>query len=714
MQGKVQSIYRTLCKDFLYSGLYSSISPEDRKQVIRFNIFIFLAFLANVVAMVSYFSHELYISALINITSAYFFLVAYFLNSRRKLALARMISIINANAYVVVISIMEGWRAGEYFYFFPYFLILTFLLSLQKDYWQLFFIYLIGLLSIMLCIYLSPAENHVQPVIRNLYPEMYNTNLVISLVLTIIFSFAILRVNRDHERAIMQEKAFGDIIYNTSLDAAFIVNQETFLISSINKRAIEMFEVKDVEHIYLTSFIDWLEERYRDRLVNNMHRLSESNKTWQGELLFTSPEGRKLNGYVSIIPFRYKKSRFFKVRVLDITNLKVAEFELIKSKERAEEASKAKSRFLSNMSHELRTPLNGIIGASNLLLLEDYSTNQKPYLEILRHASEHMMALVNDILETSKMEAGKLELRPAPMNLANFCRNINARYVHLPLNEQTRFEYVIDPALQVDVQADGTRLQQVLDNLLSNAVKFTPKGTITFSCHCVDRTESTIKIIFQVADTGIGIPSAKHGLIFESFTQLDEESTRKYGGTGLGLWISKKLVKLFGSELRVESEPGIGSRFYFTMELPIHKREATEVAAMSTGKVLHLPSLNGIRLLIAEDNEVNMIVASRFLNKWGIKVEAAVNGKEAVEKFKSGNYDLLLLDLEMPVMDGTNALLEIRKINKTIPAVAFTAAVYENMYYDLLSKGFDDFIHKPFRPQELYQKIHNLVYRLTA
>ena len=323
------------------------------------------------------------------------------------------------------------------------------------------------------------------------------------------------------------------------------------------------------------------------------------------------------------------------------------------------------------------------------------------------------MALVNDILETSKMEAGKLQLRPEPMNLANFCKNINARYAHLQLNDATSYQFVMDPELNVQVLADGTRLQQVLDNLLSNAVKFTPKGTISFSCHCIEKNDNKVKVLFEVTDTGIGIPASKHLEIFESFTQLDEESTRKYGGTGLGLWISKKLVRLFGSDLKVDSEPGVGSRFYFTIDLPVHENISFE-SATPHASVIKLPTLAGIRLLIAEDNEVNLIVASRFLNKWGIEVEAAVNGKEAVEKFKRGNYDLLLLDLEMPVMDGTNALHEIRKINKSIPAMAFTAAVYDNMYSDLRSKGFDDFIHKPFRPQDLYQKIHNLVYRLSA
>src|SRR4029079_1947680 len=261
------SALRSLYEDFFHSGLYDGMSALQRKKVIRFNTFIFLALVANVLAVISYFSHNLYISALINTTSAYFFLVAYYCNSKRRLALARMISIINLNLYLVVISMVEGWRAGEYLYFFPFFLILTLLVSLQNDGWELLFIYAIGVGSIILCIYLSPVENNVQRHIAGMYDGLFNTNLAMALLLTIIFSYSILRVNRDHEVNILEEKAFGDIIYNTSLDGVFIVLKNSLEITSCNLRAVEMFELDNEKQINFSNVKDWLEEHYREKFL---------------------------------------------------------------------------------------------------------------------------------------------------------------------------------------------------------------------------------------------------------------------------------------------------------------------------------------------------------------------------------------------------------------------------------------------------------------
>jgi CheY-like chemotaxis protein len=212
-------------------------------------------------------------------------------------------------------------------------------------------------------------------------------------------------------------------------------------------------------------------------------------------------------------------------------------------------------------------------------------------------------------------------------------------------------------------------------------------------------------------DTGIGIPKNKHKEIFDSFTQADVNTTRKYGGTGLGLAITKRIVNMFNSDLLLESEEGKGSAFHFTVELKICENRKRYI---NEDNVKHLDSLEGIRLLIAEDNPVNLSIAKRFLTKWGIKVIEATNGREALAQFKKGTFDLLLIDLEMPEMDGATALKEIRKLNTSIPAVAFTAAVYDNMQADLLQKGFTDFIHKPFRPEELHSKISYLVSALRA
>jgi CheY-like chemotaxis protein len=210
----------------------------------------------------------------------------------------------------------------------------------------------------------------------------------------------------------------------------------------------------------------------------------------------------------------------------------------------------------------------------------------------------------------------------------------------------------------------------------------------------------------MVKDTGIGIPANKQQEIFESFTQADTDTTRKYGGTGLGLAITKKLVSLFAGELMLDSREGLGSTFYFSAELEINENAKQYI---NDEKVKKLPSFGKIRVLMAEDNAVNMSVARKLMNKWGIEVHEAVNGREAVEKFRKGVYELVLIDLEMPEMDGVTALSEIRKVDQDIPAIAFTAAVYEDMRADLMKKGFMEVVPKPFRPEELHRKISMLI-----
>ena len=253
---------------------------------------------------------------------------------------------------------------------------------------------------------------------------------------------------------------------------------------------------------------------------------------------------------------------------------------------------------------------------------------------------------------------------------------------------------------------DETRLNQVFSNLLSNAIKFTHHGEITLVARKVFSTSQKATIQFMVKDTGIGIPANKQQEIFESFTQADVNTTRKYGGTGLGLSITKKLVNLFHGDLMLESEEGKGSTFHFTLKLDINENRKMYI---NEDKVKKLTELNGVRVLIAEDNMVNMSIAKRFLTKWGIDVKEAYNGKEAVDLFSKNEFDLVLIDLEMPEMDGVTALGEIKKINPSIPAIAFTAAVYDNMRADLLQKGFKEFVPKPFRPEDLHSKIATLI-----
>lgn len=696
------SIYR----DIVYSGLAEGISKEYRKKIIRFNQFILLALLVNVFSVITYFYHKLYISALINITSAYLFLLAFYFGTKRKLDTGRIIAIVNVNLYLIVISYIEGLKAGEYLLYFPYFLVLTFVVSLRRKTRELLLVYAITIVSALICVKVSPYVNDVQTITEAMYARLYSSSLVISLSMTIVFSYAILRVNKENENAIMQEKKFGDTIFNTSLDGVFIIFSETAVIASCNQRALELFEVKYKSDIEGTPIKDWFDEDHIRQFNSIEQVVAEGTRNWQGELAFTTKTGRIFHGYVSVVPFAYKDTRYTKISILDVSQVKMTEFELMKAKEKAEVAAKAKSRFLSNMSHELRTPLNGIIGASSLLLQEEYLPAQKPQLDILQFSSRHMMVLINDILDYNKMEAGKLELGALPVNIKQFILQLASQFAGQASAKGLEFITDIDERLDTELITDETRLNQVFSNLLSNAIKFTHEGKITLAARKLFSSSTRMTLQFIVMDTGIGIPRNKHREIFESFTQADVNTTRKYGGTGLGLAITKKIVNQFNSDLLLESEEGKGSAFHFTVELKVNDNTRHYISEERAG---NLAPLNDVRVLIAEDNPVNLSIAKRFLTKWGISVSEATNGVEAVEQFRKEKYDLLLIDLEMPEMDGVAALREIRKLDATIPVVAFTAAVYDNMQDDLLQKGFTDFIHKPFRPGELHSKITYLV-----
>ncbi|HET9276735.1 MAG TPA: ATP-binding protein [Flavitalea sp.] len=702
MKAKILYLAWAIYRDIVYSGLDEHISRDQRKKIIRFNQFVFLALLINLCCVITYFYHSLYISALINITSAYFFLLAYYLNSRRRLEIGRIASVINVNLYLIVISYVEGLRASEYLLFFPYFLVLTFVVSIRRNYKELMLVYSLTVASLLVCFKISPMTNDIQIMSDILYTKLSNAILAISFILTIIFSYAILRVNKDNEVAILEEKKFGDTIYNTSLDGVFIIFSLSNIVASCNNRALELFGVKDKREIEGTQIENWFDEDHIKKFNSIEQAISAESRNWQGELAFNTKGGQVFFGYVSVVAFSYKDVRYTKVSILDISNVKMAEFELMKSKEKAEAAAKVKSRFLSNMSHELRTPLNGIIGASNLLLQEDHLPAQKDHLDILRFSSEHMMLLINDILDFNKIEAGKLELSEVPVNMLEFVRKVISQFEGQITVKGLQFKKDIDDRLDMELFTDETRLYQILSNLLSNAIKFTNQGSISFEVKKLLRSSTKATIQFVVKDSGIGIPKSKHKEIFESFMQADIDTTRKYGGTGLGLAIIKKLIAMFNSELILESEEGKGSMFYFTLELRINENRKTFI---NEEKARSLQMLTGVRVLIAEDNPVNLSVAKRFMVKWGIEVHEATNGKEAVEKFQANEYDVLLIDLEMPEMDGASAVKEIRRVNNAIPAVAFTAAVYDNMQADLLQKGFTDFIHKPFRPEDLHAKI---------
>lgn len=376
---------------------------------------------------------------------------------------------------------------------------------------------------------------------------------------------------------------------------------------------------------------------------------------------------------------------------------------LKRARDAAEAASREKAIFLSNMSHELRTPLNGIIGTTHILKSEEHLQSQQPHLTILNSLSEHMTGLVNNVLDYSKIESGKLDLHYHRFSINELMKKLDITFRNSFTEKDISYKLDVDERLQqVEVYGDELRLQQILNNLISNALKFTANGSVTANATLIKKNNDSVHIFFAVTDTGIGIDLNLQEKIFESFSQGDSATTRKYGGTGLGLSIANNLVKLFNGTLNVKSEKDKGSQFYFDISFPIYKNQDDKE---HTNPVISANLLKQVKVLLAEDNPVNMMVAKKILEKWEVEVTEATNGKIALEKCMVQHFDLLLIDLEMPEMDGRTAIKEIKKLKKNIPSIAFTAAVYENMKQDLLLQGFDDYLLKPFKPEDMYQKI---------
>jgi CheY-like chemotaxis protein/two-component sensor histidine kinase len=363
---------------------------------------------------------------------------------------------------------------------------------------------------------------------------------------------------------------------------------------------------------------------------------------------------------------------------------------------------KTKTQFLSHMSHELRTPLNAIIGTSNLLLDEDRLEQQEEHLQMLKNSSEHMLHLVNDVLDYSKIEADMMKIEKIAFDGKLFFDKIQSMFQNQFKTKGIVLKMDIEETLYRNFISDETKLSQVLCNLISNALKFTESGEVTLTAKLEKSTSKKAMVSFSVKDSGIGISNKHQELVFLSFTQGDKSTTRKFGGTGLGLSISKKMVELLKGELKVDSKLGNGSEFYFTVPLgvSINNKQFVNEKTMKT-----LKNLENLNVLIAEDNGINMMIVRKFLNKWSISPTEAINGVEAIQKFDKAKHDVLLIDLEMPEMDGYETIAEIRRTNKDIPVIAFTAAMYDNMHNDLLSHGFTDYLQKPFKPEDLHGKI---------
>ncbi|NND06004.1 MAG: response regulator [Saprospiraceae bacterium] len=394
--------------------------------------------------------------------------------------------------------------------------------------------------------------------------------------------------------------------------------------------------------------------------------------------------------------------------IVDVTKLKQSEIKLRKAQEKLKSASQAKEVFLSTMSHEIRTPLNGVIGMTNILMMEEHLPRQIDNLNTLLFSAEHLLGLINDLIDINKIESGKIEFESAEFNFETMLLGIRKTFSYQAEEKGICFKIKKDDSIPPILVGDGTRLLQVLTNLIGNALKFTKEGKIILDMEVQSATDDSISIHFEIIDSGIGIKAENIDKIFERFSQAESSTTRQFGGTGLGLTICKSLLEQQASDLMVASEFGKGSTFSFSLTFKKSKRFDVEAPKFMDLQPSY-SGMDGFKVLVAEDNAVNVMVIERLFNKWDIDFRVANNGAEALDFLDREDFDLILMDIQMPIMDGYTAAKEIRSRKdpkfQTIPIIALTASAEISIQNKAQEVGMNDFMSKPFNPVKLYRKL---------
>ena len=509
------------------------------------------------------------------------------------------------------------------------------------------------------------------------------------------------------ERKLAEERLTMLSLVASSTTSGVVINNRHGMVEWVSSafENITGYSFEDVQNKHLG---DVLKGELTDvGVIEQARQLSKQKKSFEVDLQVYRKDGKRL--WISVINSvilddKNQVEKYIEV-IIDITDKKQAEFQLIEAKEEAQQLSKAKDMFISVLSHEIRTPLNAVIGMSRLLEEENHLEAQEENLGVLKFSAENLMNLINDVLDFTKIETGNIELESAEVSLRELIDGITKSMQFRANDKNIYLKGNVDDAVPDIVMADRTRICQILLNLVGNSVKFTAEGGITIDLNVIEQTQNKVTIRFAVNDTGIGIAADKIDTIFESFKQAEADTTRKYGGTGLGLAITKKLVELHGSRINVESTPGKGSSFWFAVKFNkalVQDNSDTNKNAVETELQLNI--------LVVDDNQINRLLINKVITKWGATVDFAENGLEAVTKIESkADYDVVLMDIHMPVMGGLEATEIIRSKSEPyfqqLPIIALTASMLTSEVNEITRAGMNDYILKPFDPKGLYDKL---------
>jgi two-component system, sensor histidine kinase len=490
-------------------------------------------------------------------------------------------------------------------------------------------------------------------------------------------------------------------------EAVELTRQQEFALILMDICMPGMDGFKTVEMIKSSRENEFLNVIYITAIVYEPYYLVRGVETGAVDFITKPLIPRLFLGKVNLFLDLYRNRKSLEA---EIRNRILVGDELQKAKEHAEQTALAKQQFLSVMSHEIRTPLNAIVNSCLFLREENPRNDQLENLEILNFSTQNLLVLVNQILEFSKIDAGKIEFESVEFDLRRVISGIGQSFEPEILKKGLMLNVSLSDKIPVTIQGDPTRLSQIIINLLGNAVKFTENGKVSLYVDLQNDFPGGMELSFRVSDTGIGIPEERLRMIFESFTQASSSTTRKYGGTGLGLAIARKLIELQGGRLTVDSRVNVGSAFQFSLKFL--KSSGNSLPAAPSA-ITDMRSMKGLTVLIAEDNILNLKIVSKILSGWEVSYDVAENGKEAVQKVMKNHYHLVLMDLHMPEMNGYDASVSIRQLEgdyfKNLPIIAVTATAFSEDRSKILSHGMNGYIIKPFTPPELYSKISPFV-----